>query len=138
MGKQYWLVKQEPEAYAWDKFVKDGSTAWTGVRNYQARNNLRAMRKGDFVLYYHSVKDREIVGIAKVIKEYYPDPTAKEGDWSAVELQPVKPLKSKVTLDKIKAETALREMALVRNSRLSVMPVKPEEYNRILEMAETR
>jgi predicted RNA-binding protein with PUA-like domain len=137
-GKNFWLVKQEPDSYSWDDFVRDGETAWTGVRNFQARNNLRAMKKGDLVFYYHSNIGKEIVGIAKVSKEHYPDKTAGEGDWSAVDLTPLKPLKVPVTLDQIKTEPALKEMALVKNSRLSVQPVTPEEAARVLELAATK
>src|SRR5688572_15098182 len=103
MPKNYWIVKQEPEAYSWDTFVKEGSTSWTGVRNFVARNNLRAMKKGDLVFFYHSVSEKQIVGLAKVSREHYPDKTAEEGDWSAVDLVPVKPLASPVSLATIKA-----------------------------------
>ena len=132
---RYWMVKQEPTAYAWSAFVADGRAAWTGVRNFQARNNLRAMRPGDLVLYYHSVVGKEVVGIAKVAVEAYPDPTATEGDWSCVDIEPVKALKHPVTLEAIKAAPALREIALLRNSRLSVMPLRKEEYAEILRMS---
>ncbi|MGI8957310.1 MAG: EVE domain-containing protein [Chthoniobacterales bacterium] len=132
--KNHWLVKQEPEAYSWDNFVRDGSTQWTGVRNFQARNNLRAMRKGDAVLYYHSVSDKAVIGIAQVTREAFPDPTAKEGDWSAVELKPVKSLKHPVTLEQIKKEPKLREIALLRNSRLSVQPLGKAEFERICQI----
>ena len=131
---RYWMVKQEPTAYAWSAFVADGRAAWTGVRNFQARNNLRAMRQSDLVLYYHSVVGKEVVGIAKVAVEAYPDPTAEEGDWSCVDIEPVKALKHPVTLEAIKAAPALREIALLRNSRLSVMPLRKEEYAEILRM----
>jgi predicted RNA-binding protein with PUA-like domain len=131
----HWLVKSEPEAYSWQTFLKDKRTAWTGVRNFQARNNLRAMKKGDLVLFYHSVSEKQIVGFAKVEKEHYPDPTADEGDWSAVDLVPVKPLAQPVTLDQIKAEKILKQMILVRMSRLSVTPVTPEQFDRIMELA---
>ena len=137
MPKQYWLVKQEPDSYSWDTFVKDGSTAWTGVRNFQARNNLRAMKKGDFVFYYHSNVGKEIVGLAKVTKEAYPDTTADEGDWSAVDLAPVKPVKKAVTLEQMKSDPILKNMALVRNSRISVTPVTPEQANRISDLSAT-
>src|SRR6185369_656106 len=113
MPKNFWLVKQEPEAYSWSTFLKDGKTAWTGVRNFQARNNLRAMKKGDLVLFYHSVSEKQVVGIARVEKESYPDPTAKEGDWSAVDLVPVQTLSNPVSLDAIKADKTLREIPLV-------------------------
>lgn len=135
---QYWLVKQEPEAYAWATFVKDGRTAWTGVRNFQARNNLRAMKKGDLVLYYHSVSDKQVVGIAKVDKEAYPDPTADEGDWSCADLVPVKALRVPVSLEAIKVDKALKDMPLVRQGRLSVMPLTKEQFERVLELGETK
>ena len=134
---QYWLVKQEPEDYSWDTFVKDGRTAWTGVRNFQARNNLRAMKRGDLVLFYHSVSEKQVVGIARVQKEAYSDPTAKEGDWSCVDLVPVKPLRKPVSLAVIKSDKALRQLPLVRQSRLSVTPVSAEEFRRLLKLAET-
>jgi predicted RNA-binding protein with PUA-like domain len=130
----YWLVKSEPASYSWEKFLKDGSTSWTGVRNFQARNNLRAMKKGDHVFFYHSVTGKQIVGLAKVIKEGYADPTAKEGDWSAVDLAPVKSLKNPIALDQIKADATLSKMALVRNSRISVTPIGEAEYKRILDL----
>jgi predicted RNA-binding protein with PUA-like domain len=136
MGQQYWLVKSEPDSYSWADFVKDGKTAWTGVRNFQARNNLRAMKKGDQVLFYHSVTGKEVVGIAKVITEAYADKTAKEGDWSAVDLAPVKPLKKPVSLEQIKTDSVLKEMLLVRNSRISVSPVAEAQFNRILELSQ--
>jgi len=130
----YWLVKSEPEAYSWADLVKDGQTAWTGVRNFTARNNLRAMKKGDSVLFYHSVTDKQIVGLSRVEKTAYPDPTAKEGDWSAVDLAPVRPLKAPVSLEAIKADKILKSMLLVRQSRLSVSPVTREQYERIMEL----
>ena len=129
---QYWLVKQEPTAYSWEQFVKDGRAAWTGVRNFQARNNLRAMGLGDLVLYYHSVIGKEVIGIAKVSKAAYRDPTAKEGDWVCVDLVPVKALKRPVTLEEIKTTPALSEMVLLRNSRLSVQPLRTEEFEAIV------
>ncbi len=134
----YWLVKQEPDAYAWWQFVADGKTAWTGVRNFQARNNLRAMKKGDLVLYYHSNIGKEIVGIANVAKEHYPDPTADEGDWSVVDLTPVKPLKKLVTLDALKADAVLKDIPLVKQSRLSVSPLTEPQFKRVLALGETR
>ena len=133
--KQFWLVKSEPSAYSWANLVADGKTAWTGVRNYTARNNLRAMRKGDAVLFYHSVVGKEIVGIAKVAREAFPDPTAKEGDWSAVDLAPDKALPKPVTLDDVKRNPKLKEMALLRLSRLSVQPVTSAQFDEILRMA---
>ncbi|HEX3816960.1 MAG TPA: EVE domain-containing protein [Chthoniobacterales bacterium] len=132
--KNYWLVKQEPAAYSWDDFVRDGLTNWTGVRNFQARNNLRAMRTGDAVLYYHSVSEKAVVGIAEVARAAFPDPTADEGDWSAVELKPVKSLQKPVALEQIKVEPKLREIALVRNSRLSVQPLGKAEFELICRM----
>jgi predicted RNA-binding protein with PUA-like domain len=135
MAKNYWLVKSEPEAYSWDAFVKDGRTAWTGVRNFQARNNLRAMKKGDLVAFYHSVTDKQVVGLAKVDKEAYPDATAKEGDWSCVDLVPAKPLKLPVTLAAIKADKTLSEMALLKQSRLSVTPLTEPQFERLLKLA---
>lgn len=134
----YWLVKQEPEAYSWSAFEKDGKTSWTGVRNFAARLNLRAMRKGDPVFYYHSNAGKEIVGIARVEKEAYPDPTATEGDWSCVDLAAVKPLKVPVSLDTLKADKILKNMKLVKISRLSVSPVTKEEYDRILQLSGTK
>lgn len=132
---EYWLVKQEPESYSWDTFVKEGGTAWTGVRNFQARNNLRAMKKGDLVFYYHSGSGKEVVGLAKVRKEAYADPTADEGDWSAVDLAPVKPLRRAISLSEIKAHPVLKSMALVRNSRLSVTPVTEDQARHLGELA---
>jgi predicted RNA-binding protein with PUA-like domain len=134
----YWLVKTEPEAYAWADLVKDGKTVWTGVRNYQARNNLKAMRKGDAVFFYHSVSEKQIVGLARVGKEAYADPTATEGDWVCVEIVPNKPLAKPVTLETIKADKILTDMALVRNSRLSVTPVSERQFQRVLELGGTK
>jgi predicted RNA-binding protein with PUA-like domain len=133
--KQFWLVKQEPSAYSWSDFVRDGKTAWTGVRNFTARNNLRAMRKGDAAFFYHSVTDKAVIGIANVVREAYRDPTAKEGDWSAVDLAPEKALAKPVSLDEIKRNPKLKEMALLRLSRLSVQPVTSAEFSEILRMA---
>ena len=132
---QFWLVKSEPSAYSWANLVADDKTAWTGVRNYTARNNLRAMQKGDAVLFYHSVVGKEIIGVAKVAREAYPDPTAKEGDWSAVDIAPEKPLPKPVTLDSIKLNPKLKEMALLRLSRLSVQPVTSAQFDEIGRMA---
>jgi len=130
----HWLVKSEPSAYSWEDLVKEGKTPWTGVRNFQARNNLRAMKKGDLVLFYQSVTDPSVRGVTKVVKEAYPDATAKEGDWSCVDLEKVKPLPSPVTLAEIKADPSLAEIALIKQSRLSVMPVTKKEYSRILSL----
>ena len=134
----YWLAKSEPETYSWADLVKDGKTAWTGVRNFQARINLRAMKSGDRVLFYHSGEGKEIVGLAKVVKEAYPDPTAKEGDWVCVDLAAVKPLMKSVTLPAVKADSALKNMVLVKNSRLSVQPITEKEFARVLELAATK
>ena len=132
--KRYWLVKQEPSAYSWDDFVRDGRTSWTGVRNFTARNNLRAMQECDEVLFYHSVVGKAAVGVAKVARTAYPDPTAKEGDWSAVDLVPGKPLAQPVTLEQIKQTPQLKEMALLRLSRLSVQPVGEAEFRAVLRL----
>jgi predicted RNA-binding protein with PUA-like domain len=134
----YWLAKSEPEAYAWSQLVKDGRTAWTGVRNFQARNNLRAMKKGDPVFFYHSVSEKQIVGIAKVVKEFYPDATAEEGDWSCVDLAPVKALAKPVTLETIKTDKILQDMPLVKQSRLSVTPLTKAQFERLLALAQTK
>ena len=134
----YWLVKSEPESYSWADLVKEGGTVWSGIRNFQARNNLRAMKRGDLVLFYHSVSEKQVIGIAKVDREHFPDPTAQDGDWSAVELKPLKALKAPVTLDQIKQDPVLKEMLLVRHTRLSAMPVSTEQAARLLELGETR
>ena len=131
----YWLVKSEPFKYSWEQFQKDGQTFWDGVRNYAARNNLRTMKKGDEVFFYHSNEGLEIVGIAKVVKEAYQDPTTEEEAWVVVDLKPVRKLKKPVTLQQIKADQRLQEMALLRLSRLSVQPVKDEEWQFVLELA---
>jgi predicted RNA-binding protein with PUA-like domain len=133
--KRYWLVKQEPSAYSWTDFVADGSTSWTGVRNFQARNNLRAMRKGDAVLFYHSVTDKAAIGIAEVVREAYCDPTAKEGDWSAVDIRPLKALNQPVSLEQIKTEPRLRNIPLLKNSRLSVQPLEKSAFELIIRMS---
>lgn len=132
---QFWLVKTEPSSYGWTQFVADRRTAWTGVRNFTARNNLRAMRKGERVLFYHSVVGKEIVGIAEVAAEAYRDPTATEGEWEAVDLVPRKPLPRAVTLTEIKATPALRGIALLKQSRLSVVPITAAEFDEILRLA---
>src|SRR5688572_15910572 len=126
----YWLVKSEPFKYPFDQLLKDKSTFWDGVRNYAARNNLRAMKKGDLVLFYHSNEGKEIVGMAKVIKESYQDPTTDDANWVAVDLAPHKKFKKTVTLAQIKSDKILKTMALVKLSRLSVTPVKKEEFDR--------
>ena len=130
----YWLVKSEPSAYSWDDLVKDGGTRWDGVRNYQARNNLIAMKKGDPVLYYHSGALPEVVGTAKVVKGSYQDPTTDDDRWVTIDLAPVKPLKRPVALGDIKNEKRLKDISLIKQGRLSVMPVTKEEYDVILGM----
>lgn len=133
----HWLAKSEPVKYPWQKLKSDKRTTWDGVRNFEARNNLRAMQKGDLVLFYHSNEGKEIVGIAKVVKTAYPDVTAEGEDWSVVDLAPLKALKTPVSLDTIKADKALADMTLLRRSRLSVVPVTPAEFSRILELGQT-
>ena len=132
---QYWLIKSEPFEYGYHHLEADGKTAWEGVRNYQARNNLRSMKMGDLALFYHSREGLEVVGIAKVVKEAYPDTTAEKGDWSAVDFAPFKKLKNPVSLKAIKDNPKLQNLLLVRNGRLSVMPVEKDEYDEILEMS---
>jgi predicted RNA-binding protein with PUA-like domain len=136
--KNFWLVKQEPSSYSWADFVGDGKTTWTGVRNFAARNNLRRMRTGDEVLFYHSGEEKAVVGIAKVTRAAYPDPTAKEGDWSTVDLTAGKPLARPVTLREIKGNSRLKGIPLIRQSRLSVMPLAEPEFREIVNMAEGR
>ena len=132
--KSFWLVKQEPSSYSWSDFLAEGETSWTGVRNFAARNNLRKMQKGDEVLFYHSGDEKGVVGIARVTRIYYPDPTAKEGDWSTVNLAPVKPLARTVTLREIKGNSRLKGIPLIRQSRLSVMPLAESEFREIVNM----
>lgn len=134
----YWLVKSEPFKYSWEQFEKDKKTMWDGVRNFAARNNLKAMKKGDFVFWYHSNEGKEIVGIAKVVKEHYQDPTTEDPNWVVVDLAPYKKLKKPVTLEQVKADKRLKDMDLVRLSRLSVGTVKPDEFDTVLLMAETK
>ncbi len=138
MARGYWLVKSEPFKYSWDDFVKDGSTYWDGVRNAQARNNLQAMQVGDKVLYYHSNEGKEVVGIARVTKASYPDPTSDDERWVVVDLAPVKPLSRPVTLAEIKADAEFAKILLVTHSRLSVMPIRAAEFEHILKMGKTR
>lgn len=134
---QHWLVKQEPADYSWAAFVKDGRTAWTGVRNFQARNSLRAMKKGDGVLYYHSGTEKQVVGLARVAREAYPDPTASEGNWACVDLVPVKAFKQPVALKAIKSDPKLKDLPLLRQTRLSVAPVAPGHFERLMELGQT-
>ena len=134
--KNYWLVKSEPDSYSWSDLVKDGLTSWTGVRNYTARNNLRAMHKGDAVFFYHSVSDKAVVGICEVKRAAYPDKTAKEGDWSTVDLAPKKELARQVTLAEIRSNPRLKNIPLLRQSRLSVQPLSQNEFFEIVRMAD--
>jgi predicted RNA-binding protein with PUA-like domain len=131
----YFLVKSEPFKYSWEKFNQDGRTFWDGVRNYQARNNMKEMKTGDLVLFYHSNEGKEVVGVAKVVKEYYQDPTTEDANWVVVDLSPVEPLKNPVTLAQIKAEESLQDIALIKQGRLSVMKLKNTEFDKILEMS---
>lgn len=137
MTAHYWLVKQEPKSYSWFDFVKEGQTEWDGVRNYQARNYLRAMSQGDLVLFYHSVVGKKIMGIAEVLSEAYPDTTAQQGDWSAVDLKPLKALNNPVSLETIKKDPQLLDIPLLKQSRLSVMPVTARHFQRILKLSNT-
>jgi predicted RNA-binding protein with PUA-like domain len=134
----YWLVKSEPETYSWSTFVADGKTAWTGVRNFAARLNLRAMKMGDRVCFYHSGEEKSVVGLARVEKEFYPDATADEGDWSCVDLKAKKILAKPVTLAQIKADKILKETILAKQSRLSVSPLTKAQFERLLQLAETK
>lgn len=135
---RYWLVKSEPFKYSYADLVRDGKTRWDGVRNFEARNSLRGMKVGDLALYYHSNEGREVVGIVRVVGEAYPDPTApKDEDWSVVDFAPVKQMKAPVSLDQIRGETALADIALLRRSRLSVVPISAEHFTKILEMGKT-
>lgn len=132
----YWLVKSEPESYSWEDLKKDGRTMWNGVRNYQARNNLNKMKIGDLVFYYHSNTGKEIVGIAKVIKEQYPDPTTEDNRWVVVDIEPYKDLKNKVSLEKVKSDPKLENFKLVTHSRLSVMDVSKDDFQYIVQLSE--
>jgi predicted RNA-binding protein with PUA-like domain len=133
---KYWLMKSEPDVYSWDDLVRDKKTTWDGVRNYTARNNMKEMKKGDQILFYHSNIGKEIVAIAKIVKEHYPDP--KDGEWTVVDIGPDKKLKKSVTLAQIKSDKRLKEMALVRLSRLSVQPVTKEEFDLVLALSEEK
>lgn len=134
----HWLVKSEPFKYSWDQFEKDKKTSWDGVRNFAARNFLRDMKKGDLVFFYHSNEGKEVVGIAKVVKESYQDPTTEDPNWVVVDLSPFKKLKKTVTLEQVKADKRLQNIYLVKQGRLSVMPLKPEEFDAILELSQTK
>ena len=132
---KYWLLKSEPDAWSWDNQVKEGASMWDGVRNYQARNNLKEMKKNDLCFFYHSVTEKNIVGIVKVVKEYYPDPTDKTGRFVEVDVKATKKLKNPVSLDQIKESSKLKDIALVKQSRLSVMPLKKTEWDIIIKMS---
>jgi predicted RNA-binding protein with PUA-like domain len=138
VARSHWLVKSEPFKYSWSDLVRDGSTYWDGVRNYQARNNLREMRVGDRALYYHSNEGKEVVGVARITKTAYQDPTTADDRWLVVDLEPLKPLTEPVTLAQIKADAALQEIPLVTHSRLSVMPLDKAAFDRILSLGETK
>ena len=133
-----WMVKQEPEVYSWTDFVNDGRTDWTGVRNYQARNNLREMKAGDRVLFYHSGKDKAVVGIAEVVKAAYPDPSADDPQWLAVDLKPIKPFDTPVQLAAIRYDKRLSQLPLIRQSQLSVMPLTKDEFEAIVAMGKNK
>ena len=134
----YWLVKSEPATYSWQDLIRDGKTAWDGVRNFEARNNLRAMKSGDLLLFYHSGADKAVVGVAKVVREAYPDASAADEDWSCVDVAPVRAMKEPVTLDRMRADKKLSGFALLKRSRLSVVPASTAEYGRILELGKTK
>lgn len=138
MPRSHWLMKSEPFKYSFAQLLRDGSTTWDGVRNFEARNNLRAMKAGDLVLFYHSNEGKAVAGIAKITREAYPDPTAEGEDWSVVEIAPVVPLKLQVSLEDIRSEPDLAEIALLKRSRLSVVPVSKEHFDRILKMGKTK
>ncbi|MFO8066080.1 MAG: EVE domain-containing protein [Bacteroidales bacterium] len=130
----HWLIKSEPKAYSWDRFVKEKKTIWDGVRNYQARNNMKEMKEGDQVLFYHSVSEKAVVGIAEVTKEFFPDPTTDDSRWVVVELKPLKKLNKPVSLEEVKKNKNLQEIALIKQARLSVMPLKKKEFDEIVNM----
>ena len=132
---KYWLLKSEPEAWSWDNQVKEGASMWDGVRNYQARNNLKEMRKNDLCFFYHSVTERSVVGIVKVVKEYYPDPTDKTGRFVVVDVKAIKKLENPVSLDQIKENKKLKNIALIKQSRLSVMPIQIKEWEEIIKLS---
>jgi predicted RNA-binding protein with PUA-like domain len=138
MPRSHWLMKSEPFKYSFAQLLRDGSTTWDGVRNFEARNNLRAMKAGDLVLFYHSNEGKAVAGVAKITREAYPDPTAEGEDWSVVELAPVVPLKLQVSLEDIRSEPDLAEIQLLKRSRLSVVPVSKEHFDRILKMGKTK
>ncbi|AUX22634.1 ubiquinol-cytochrome C reductase [Sorangium cellulosum] len=139
MPRRYWLMKSEPKKYSFAQLVRDGQTMWDGVRNFEARNNMRAMKEGDLVLFYHSNEGKSVAGVARVKREAYPDPTADaEEDWSVVDIEPVAPLRVQVTLDTIRGDESLTEMPLLTRSRLSVVPVLKEHFDRVLKLGKTK
>ncbi|MGE0321197.1 MAG: EVE domain-containing protein [Polyangiaceae bacterium] len=138
MAKQYWLMKSEPETYSYADLVREKRGSWDGVRNFEARNNMRAMKVGDLALFYHSVKERDVVGVMKIVREAYPDHTAEEGDWSMVDVEPVKPFTAPVNLSTLKADPAFADLLLIRRSRLSVVPVSAEHFRAILKLGKTK
>lgn len=136
--RSYWLIKSEPYKYSFAQLVKDGQTTWDGVRNYEARNSLRAMKQGDLALFYHSNEGKAVVGVARIKREAYPDPTAPGEDWSVVDVEPVAPLRAQVSLDDIRDDPSFAEIALLKRSRLSVVPVSKEHFDRILKLGKTK
>ncbi|MCA9643498.1 MAG: EVE domain-containing protein [Polyangiaceae bacterium] len=138
MAKQYWLMKSEPETYSYADLVREKRGSWDGVRNFEARNNMRAMKVGDLALFYHSVKERDVVGVMKIVKEAYPDHTAEGGDWSMVDVEPVKPFTAPVNLTTLKADPNFADLLLIRRSRLSVVPVSAEHFRAILKLGKTK
>lgn len=138
VAQNYWLLKTEPETYSWERLVEEKSGRWDGVRNFSARNHLRQMKKGDYALFYHTGKEKSVVGVVEIVREHYPDPTAKTGDFSAVDVKPVKKLVLPVTLAAIKDEESLHQMVVVRSPRLSVQPVLADEFQKILAMGKTK
>lgn len=138
MSRQHWLMKSEPSKYSYAQLVRDGETRWDGVRNYEARNNMRAMKAGDLALFYHSNEGKAVVGVARIKREAYPDPTAPEEDWSVVDVEPVVSVKAPVTLEAIRGEPDLAEIQLLKRSRLSVVPISREHFDRILKMGKTK
>jgi predicted RNA-binding protein with PUA-like domain len=138
MARQYWLMKSEPTKYSFAQLLRDKKTVWDGVRNFEARNYMRQMKAGDYCLFYHSNEGKAVVGVAKIAREAYPDPTAEGEDWSAVEVEPISPVKVPVTLDAIRGEPDLADIALLKRSRLSVVPISKEHFDRIMKLAKTR
>lgn len=138
MARKYWLLKTEPDQYSWDRLAQEKRGMWDGVRNFSARNHTRAMKLGDYAFFYHTGKEKSVVGVVEVCREHYPDPTAEKGDFSAIDVKPVKKLATPVSLAEIKAEPKLAEMVLVRRARLSVQPVTAEEFKKVLSMGKTK